>query len=110
MLLKSTVLALTASLAIVGSTAPIVPAQAANVTIGVDVGPGRAPPPLRYERRPPRPHPGWAWRGGYWAWRGGDYVWVDGGWVEPPRRGGAWVPGHWAHRHHQWVWIEGHWR
>ncbi len=110
MRLRTSAAALAASLVMVGALAPIVPAQAARVTVGVEIGPNRAPPRVRYERRPPRPHPGWVWRGGYWAWRGNDYVWVGGYWIQPPRRGAHWVPGHWAHRHHHWVWIEGHWR
>lgn len=108
--LRSCAIAFAAGLAMVGAAAPIVPARAANVTVGVEIGPGRAPPRARYERRPPRPRPDWVWRDGYWAWRGGEYVWVGGVWVEPPRRGEHWVAGHWVHRHHHWEWIEGHWR
>ena len=107
---KTCAAALVAGLVLVGVVAPIVPASAANVSVAVDIGPRRGPPPLRVEHRPVRPHPGWAWRRGYWAWRDGNYVWVDGVWAAPPRAGGAWVPGHWSHRHGRWVWIEGHWR
>ena len=110
MRLKAYAATLLASLVMVGVAAPAVPAHAANVAVGVEIGPRSAPPRLRYERRPPRPHPGWAWHNGYWAWRDGNYVWVDGTWVNPPRRGAYWVAGHWAHRHGRWVWIEGHWR
>ena len=92
-------------LAVPGMTAP---AHAA-VGVAVEVGPDRAPPRLRHEVRPPRPHSGWAWRAGRWDWRDGRYAWVGGEWVEPPHVRAAWVPGHWNHRGRGWVWVEGHW-
>jgi WXXGXW repeat (2 copies) len=89
---------------------PPQPAHAAAVAVGVTIGPTRAPPPLRHEMRPRRPHPGWYWQPGYWSWHDGGYVWVAGVWVKPPRTGASWVSGHWVHRHRQYVWVAGHWR
>jgi hypothetical protein len=81
-------------------------ALAADAQVVVRIGP---PPPPR-EVRPPSPHRGWVWRGGYQRWDGGRYVWVPGGWAAPPRGHGRWVPGQWARRGGGYVWIEGHWR
>jgi hypothetical protein len=71
------------------------------------------PPALRYEVRPPLPHPGYVWRPGYWNWYGGRYVWVGGVYIAPGGPGyigygpGAhWVPGHWGPRGR---WIPAHW-
>ena len=77
---------------------------------GVGVYIGVAPPPLRYERRPPLPGPGYAWVDGYWNWYGGRYVWVPGAYEQPPHPHARWVEGHWNHRGGGWVWVEGHWR
>ncbi len=41
-----------------------------------------APPPLKVEVRPARPHPKAVWVRGHWKWAG-------------RRRGWVWVPGHW---------------
>lgn len=41
-----------------------------------------APPPVKVEVRPARPHPKAVWIKGHWKWRG-------------RRRGWVWVPGHW---------------
>ncbi|MGA8530891.1 MAG: hypothetical protein WB622_14340, partial [Acidobacteriaceae bacterium] len=43
------------------------------------------PPPVVIEHPGPRPHPGWAWVGGYHRWDGARYVWVPGRWAQPPR-------------------------
>jgi hypothetical protein len=99
-----------AGLLIAGTDIAIAPPAHAAVRAVVEVGPNRAPPALRRERRPPRPHPGWAWRAGHWNWAGGRYVWAAGAWAAPPRARAAWVPGHWAHpRGRNWLWVEGHW-
>ena len=45
----------------------------AQVSFGVRVG--SAPPPLRYERRPPAPGPGYAWVDGYYDPYNGGYRW-----------------------------------
>ena len=99
---------LSAALLLAPAGAVLTPAQAA-VGVAVDIGPDRAPPRLRAEIRPRRPHRGAVWQRGHWAWRDGRYDWVGGVWVDPPRARAAWIPGHWNRRGRNWVWIEGHW-
>jgi hypothetical protein len=89
---------------VVGSIATALPASAA-ADIFVRLG----PPPIRVERVPPPPGPGFVWEGGYWRWNGVRYVWVPGRYAHGPRVGAHWVPGHWVHRPGGWVWVEGHW-
>jgi len=68
------------------------------------------PPRPMYERRPPAPRPGWAWRAGYQRWDGARYVWVPGGYMAPPRPRAYWVQGRWVHGPRGWSWREGYWR
>jgi hypothetical protein len=75
--------------------------------IGIVIG--REPPPMRYERRPPMPGPGFAWIDGYWGWRGGRYVWVPGRWERPPYAGAYWSHGHYDRYNNGWAYHEGHW-
>jgi hypothetical protein len=51
--------------------------------------------PLRYERRPPAPGPG--------------YAWVPGVWRQPPYAGAYWSHPHWDHYSDGWHYHEGHW-
>ncbi|MFZ1866802.1 MAG: hypothetical protein WAU39_21450 [Polyangiales bacterium] len=44
---------------------------------------GTAPPPLRFEVRPPRPFAGAVWVSGYWWWSGVRYVWIGGRYIRP---------------------------
>jgi hypothetical protein len=92
----------------IASPMAIAPAHAA-VGVELEIGPNRAPPALRRERRPPRPREGFVWQPGHWNWDGGRWVWFDGLWAVPPRVRAAWIPGHWAHPGRRWVWIDGHW-
>jgi hypothetical protein len=70
---------------------------------------GSAPPPLRYERRPPIPGEGYQWMDGYWGVDGGRYVWVPGRWERPPYPGGYWSHPHYDHYPEGWRMHEGHW-
>ena len=68
-----------------------------------------APPPPRYEPRPPA-RPGQAWVPGHWSANGGSYAWRGGywqrerpghryvpeRWVQSPRGGWVMQPGYWA--------------
>jgi len=76
--------------------------------IGIVIG-RREPPPMRYERRPPMPGPGYAWVDGYWAWRGNRYVWVPGRWDRPPYAGAYWSHGHYDRYDNGWAYHDGHW-
>ncbi|HXB62470.1 MAG TPA: hypothetical protein VNU94_06435 [Acidobacteriaceae bacterium] len=80
------------------------PAQA---QVGVYIG--RTPPPLRYERRPDAPGPGYAWVDGYWGNQGGRYVWIGGRWQQPPYEGAYWNHPHYDHYQQGWQYHEGHW-
>jgi WXXGXW repeat (2 copies) len=70
---------------------------------------GQAPPPMRYEARPPMPGPGYAWIDGYWGVRGGRYVWTGGRWDRPPYPGAYWSHPHYDHYQQGWQVHEGHW-
>ena len=90
------------------------PASAQDVAIRADLGPlhirvlPEAPPPIRYERRPPRPQRGYIWVGGYWDRRGDRWDWVDGRW-EAPRRGVYWVAPRYQRYDREWRYDPGHW-
>jgi hypothetical protein len=43
----------------------------AAVGVELEIGPDRAPPPLRREHRPPRTRAGFVWQPGHWNWDGG---------------------------------------
>lgn len=70
---------------------------------------GSAPPPIRYERRPPPPNQGFVWTDGYWGTRDGGYVWVPGRWQQPPYAGAYWSHPHYDHYDRGWRMHEGHW-
>jgi hypothetical protein len=79
------------------------PARAPPDYVYVQVG----PPAAIYETRPPRPHAGYVWVGGYYRWYGGRYVWTHGYWANHP---GAWCQGHWRYtKHHGYYWVPGYW-
>ena len=81
----------------------VAPAPAPTVVVRV------APPPLRHERRPHRPGPGFAWVNGFWTYRGGQYVWVSGHWDRISRGHRVWVEPRWERRGDTYVFIEGRW-
>jgi hypothetical protein len=70
---------------------------------------GGAPPPLRYERRPPPPGQGFLWTDGYWGNNGRNYNWVPGRWQQPPYAGAYYTHPHYDHYDRGWQMHEGHW-
>ena len=89
--------------------ASAVPAVA-QVSININV-PGVvqvAPPPPRFERRPPM-RAGQVWVPGRWQWDGRDYVWVGGRW-QAARRDYVYAPGQWVQADGGWRWREDNWR
>jgi hypothetical protein len=70
---------------------------------------GGAPPPIRYERRPPPPGAGFAWVDGYWGNDGRRYNWVPGRWERPPYAGAYYNHPHYDHYQQGWQMHEGHW-
>jgi len=80
-----------------------VTALAAQVSIGVQIGP---PPPARVVRvLPPAPGPEFLWIEGYWYPAGHHYKWHEGYWTRPPYPGARWVPA----RHDGKMFYEGYW-
>src|SRR5687767_10669164 len=63
-----------------------------------------APPPVRYEVRPPAPRADLIWQPGYWSYNGRQYVWVEGQYV-PARRGYAWREPRWQQQSGYWVMV-----
>jgi hypothetical protein len=102
---KSKLLVGALTMAAVAATGFSTPASA---QIGIIIG-RQAPPPIRYERRPPMPGEGYAWVDGYWGNNGGRYVWVPGRWDHAPYAGAYWSHPHYDHYQDGWHLHEGHW-
>ena len=69
-----------------------VSALAAQVSIGISIGP---PPPAHVVRvLPPTPGPEFVWVTGYWYPVGRRYRWHEGYWSRPPYAGARWVAPH----------------
>ena len=69
-----------------------VSALAAQISIGIQIGP---PPPPRVVRvLPPTPGPEFIWVEGYWYPQGRHYRWHEGYWTQPPYPGCRWVRPH----------------
>jgi WXXGXW repeat (2 copies) len=68
-------------------------ASAAQVSVGVRIGPPPAPRVVRVV--PNRPGPGYVWVNGYWYPVRGHYVWHDGYWTRPPYRNSRWISPRW---------------
>ena len=65
---------------------------AAQVSVGIRIGPPPAPRVVRV--LPPRPAPEFVWVEGYWYAVGRGYRWHDGYWTRPPYEGAHWVAPH----------------
>jgi hypothetical protein len=76
---------------------------AAQVSVGIRIGPPPAPRVVRV--LPARPGPDFLWIEGYWYPVGNHYKWHDGYWTRPPYEGAHWV----APRHDGQQFFEGHW-
>jgi YXWGXW repeat-containing protein len=77
--------------------------SAAQISLGVRIGP---PPPPRVVRvLPRRPGPEFVWVDGYWYPVGRRYVWHAGYWTRPPYEGARWV----APRHDGAQFFAGFW-
>lgn len=109
---KSSILVLSAGLALACAGFVATPAaQAApQVSVGVGVGIGVPPPAPRFERVPPPRH-GYVWARGYWAWspRLHRHVWVRGRWMRV-RPGYRYMPPRWREGPHgHWHFSAGYW-
>jgi hypothetical protein len=76
---------------------------AADISIGIRIGP---PPPPRVVYAVPRsPGPDFIWVGGYWYPVGNHYKWHAGYWTRPPYAGARWMgPRHDGQRFFQGYW------
>lgn len=76
---------------------------AAQISIGIRIGP---PPPPRVIRvLPPSPGPEFIWVGGYWYPAGNHYKWHNGYWTRPPYPMAHWVmPRHDGERYFAGYW------
>ena len=64
------------------------PAQAAQISFGIQIGP--PPPPPVYIAPPPSPGPEYAWIDGYYYPVKGHYRWHAGYWTRAPYAGAQW--------------------
>lgn len=97
--------ALIAGLSAAAAAATYAPPASAQVYVTTRVG--IAPPPVRYERRPP-PRAGYVWAPGYWRWNGRGHVWAGGYWVRG-RPGHVYRPAYWNHGRDGWRFRNGYW-
>jgi hypothetical protein len=104
-------LALLAMSLLLATTMLMTPAaSSAQVSIGVGVSVGFAPPPLPMYEQPICAGPGYIWTPGYWAYDPVDgYYWVPGTWVMAPFEGALWTPGYWGWSGDAFVWHVGYW-
>ena len=77
--------------------------SAAQVSVGIRIGPPPRPRVVRV--LPPRPGPEFVWIDGYWYPVGRRYVWHPGYWTRPPYAGARWV----APRHDGAQFFAGYW-
>ncbi len=85
------------------------PETFSQVSVGVTISAGFAPPELPVYEQPPCPVDGYLWTPGYWAFADGDYYWVPGVWVDPPVVGYLWTPSYWLFVDGNYHWNRGYW-
>lgn len=103
--------ALLLALALPGA-AVMLPAPAlADISFGLSIRIGYAPPPLPVYEQPPLPGPDYIWVPGHWAWSDwiDDYYWVPGFWERPPQVGYLWTPAWWGWDHGAYIYHDGYW-
>ena len=85
------------------------PETFSQVSVGVTISAGFAPPEMPVYEQPPCPVDGYLWTPGYWAFADGDYYWVPGVWVDPPVVGYLWTPSYWLFVDGNYHWNRGYW-
>jgi hypothetical protein len=78
-------------------------AFAAQVSIGITIGPPPAPRVVRIV--PQRPSPEFVWIDGYWYVAKKHYTWHEGYWTRPPYSTARWVGPH----HDGKMFFDGYW-
>ncbi len=83
--------------------------SAAQISLGIRIGPPPAPRVIHVQ--PAQPGPDYLWVGGYWYPVSGHYRWHEGYWSRPPYEGARWVgPHHDGHQFFAGYWDGGHGR
>jgi hypothetical protein len=85
------------------------PSTQAQISIGIGIHIGIAPPALPVYVQPPIPGDGYIWTPGYWAYGDAGYFWVPGTWVLAPEPGYLWTPGYWGFEGGYYGWHSGYW-
>ena len=86
-----------------------VPAAKAQISVGIGIHIGIAPPALPVYVQPPIPGDGYIWTPGYWAYGDAGYYWVPGTWILAPQPGYLWTPGYWGFEGGYYGWHGGYW-
>lgn len=76
---------------------------AAQVSLGIRIGPPPRPRVVRIQ--PIRPGPDFTWIDGYWYPNGHRYKWHDGYWTRLPYAGARWI----GPRHEGGMFYDGYW-
>jgi hypothetical protein len=85
------------SIMIVTGLAIATSAANAQVSVGLSISAGIAPPAIPVYEQPVCPSDGYVWQPGYWAYDPTDgYYWVPGVWVAPPTVDVYWTPCWWG--------------
>jgi WXXGXW repeat (2 copies) len=77
--------------------------MAAQVSVGIQIGP--PPPPRVYRVHPLAPGPDYIWLDGYWYADGRRWRWHDGYWTRAPYAGARWI----APRYESSRFFNGYW-
>jgi len=86
------------------------PKAHAQVSLGVSISAGIAPPVLPVYVQPACPNDGYQWQPGYWAYDPSDgYYWVPGTWVPAPQVGYLWTPPYWGFEGGAYGFHGGYW-
>jgi hypothetical protein len=81
----------------------------AQLSIGIGINVGYAPPFVPVYQQPYVPAPNSVWMPGYWAWGYDGYYWVPGTWTYAPQPGYLWTPGYWGWNAGNYAWNQGYW-
>ena len=81
----------------------------AQISVGIGISVGYAPPIIPIYEQPYVPEPNYLWIPGYWGWGQYGYYWVPGTWASAPQPGYLWTPGYWGWNAGNYAWNQGYW-
>jgi hypothetical protein len=81
----------------------------AQISLGIGINVGFAPPAIPVYQQPYVPGPNYLWVPGYWSWAQYGYYWVPGTWAYAPQPGYLWTPGYWGWNAGNYAWNQGYW-